>query len=126
MPADAAAPGTTPAPTAAIAPAAAPVQLLMVERDGCIYCDAWRREIMPAYDKTPEGRAAPLLRVPIDGPWPDGLALDRAPWITPTFILLRDGKEVSRLEGYPGEMYFWPMFEEMLAKAGIPVPQEGG
>lgn len=98
----------------------APLRLLMVEQEGCIYCEAWDREIGPGFAKSSEGLRAPLLRVDIDGPWPDGIALERRPTITPTFILLRDGAELSRLEGYPGDQYFYRMIDEMLSKADIP------
>lgn len=98
---------------------AAPIRLMMVEQEGCIYCEAWDREIEPGFPKSAEGQAAPLLRVDIDGPWPDGIALDRRPTITPTFILLRDGAELSRLEGYPGDQYFYPLIDGMLTDAGI-------
>ncbi|RMC30322.1 SoxS protein [Paracoccus alkanivorans] len=92
----------------------------MVEQEGCIYCEAWDREIGPGFAKSSEGLRAPLLRVDIDGPWPDGIALERRPTITPTFILLREGAELSRLEGYPGDQYFYPLIDEMLSKANIP------
>lgn len=99
--------------------AAAPVRLLMVEARGCIYCAAWHREVGPGYPRSTEGRAAPLLVVDRDGPWPDGLALARRPTITPTFVLLRDGVEQSRLEGYPGDEFFYPLVAGMLARAGV-------
>ena len=86
---------------------AGPLRLLMVEKKGCIYCAAWDREIGPVYARHPEGRAAPLMMVDVDGPYPDGLALDRKPWLTPSFILLRDGLEVTRFEGYPGAERFY-------------------
>lgn len=95
-----------------------PIRLLMVDRDGCIYCARWDAEIGKGYPKSSEGRAAPLLRVDINGPWPDGIVLDRRPTITPTFILLRDGAEIDRLEGYPGDQYFYALIDGMLAKAG--------
>lgn len=98
---------------------AAPIRLMMVEQEGCIYCEAWDREIGPGFPKSSEGQTAPLMRVDIDGPWPDGIALDRRPTITPTFILLRDGVELSRLEGYPGDQYFYPLIDEMLTDAGV-------
>lgn len=98
---------------------AAPIRMLMVEQEGCIYCEAWDREIGPGFPNSSEGKAAPLLRVDIDGPWPDGIALERRPTITPTFILLNKGQELARLEGYPGENYFYPVIGDMLAKAGI-------
>lgn len=97
----------------------APIRLMMVDQEGCIYCEAWNREIGPGYPKSSEGQAAPLLRVDIDGPWPDGIALDRRPTITPTFILLRDGAEISRLEGYPGDQYFYSLIDSMLTEADI-------
>lgn len=101
---------------------ATPLRLMMVEAKGCVYCEAWHREIGPGYRASSEGRAAPLLRVDIDGPWPDGLALDRRPTITPTFVLLRDGAEVTRLEGYPGARVFHSLIGAMLANSGARTP----
>lgn len=110
-------------PIPATAPVSAGVELIMVEQAGCWYCARWKDEVMPEYALTAEGRAAPLRMVPLDGPWPDGLALDSRPAITPTFILVRGGQELSRLEGYPGEDYFWPLLAGMLAEAGVGVAQ---
>jgi hypothetical protein len=42
---------------------------------------------------------------------------------TPTFVLAENGKEVGRIEGYPGEDYFWPRLEnlfQMLKEAQAP------
>ena len=79
----------------------------------------WDREIAPGYAASAEGRAAPLLRVDIDGPWPDGIVLDRRPVITPTFVLLRDGAELKRLEGYPGDTFFYPVLNGIMKDAGV-------
>ncbi|MCQ0969060.1 SoxS protein (plasmid) [Paracoccus sp. TK19116] len=94
---------------------AAPVRLLMVEQRGCVYCARWDQEIGPGYAASEEGRAAPLLRVDIDGPWPDGLAIGPRPVITPTFILLDHGIEVGRIDGYVGEAYFYPVLRETFS-----------
>ena len=98
--------------------ALADTRLLMVEDQGCPFCRQFRAEILPGYARNPQGRAAPLTRVDIDGPWPNGLALDRRPQVTPTFILLDDGREVARIEGYPGRDGFWPMLGDMLQQRG--------
>lgn len=98
--------------------AAPGLRLLMVRRPGCVYCAQWDREIAPVYASHPDGRAAPLLAVDLDGPYPDGLALARRPWLTPTFILLRDGIEMARFEGYPGADRFFAVLRDMLAQAG--------
>jgi hypothetical protein len=45
----------------------------------------------------------------------------RALTFTPTFVLMVDGIEVSRIEGYPGEDFFWGLLERMLVQANIDV-----
>ena len=92
----------------------APLRLLMVEQRGCVYCARFDAQIAPGYAASTEGADAPLLRVDIDGPWPDGLAIGPRPVITPTFILLDHGTEVGRVEGYVGETYFYPVLRELI------------
>lgn len=84
-----------------------------------MWCAAWNRDIGPIYDKTGEGAAAPLRRVNILNPLPDDIDLARPVNFTPTFVLLVDGQEVSRLEGYPGEDFFWGLLGEMLNRAEV-------
>lgn len=93
-------------------------ELLMVEQPGCIYCARWHAEVGPEYPITDEGRAAPLRIVQLRAPLPDGVMIDRPAVFTPTFVLLRDGAEVGRIEGYPGEDFFWPMLGQLIARAG--------
>ena len=91
-------------------------ELVMFEQRGCVYCQRFDRDVAPAYDKTEEGKRAPLRRVDITGPWPDDLAGVPAERFTPTFILMDKGKEVARLRGYPGDGFFWYLVDDMLAK----------
>ena len=93
--------------------------LMMAEEPGCIWCAAWNREIGPIYEKTGEGAAAPLRRVDITDPIPDDITLVRVINFTPTFVLLIDGIETSRLEGYPGEDFFWGLLGMMLNEQDI-------
>ena len=101
------------APADGIAPRG--LALVMVDRAGCSFCDAWRREILPGYGAHAIGRTLPLAVVPIDGPWPDGLALARAPQASPTFILLQDRMEIGRFEGYDDPQTFWRTLGGLLA-----------
>lgn len=109
---------------AAAAPLRGPVAvpgglaLLLVESPGCPFCAAFRREVLPGYAARAEGRAAVLVPVPLDGPWPDGLALAQAPYATPTFILLRDRVEIGRFQGYESPDWFWRELGALLAAAG--------
>lgn len=93
------------------------LQLLMIEAHGCVYCARWNAEVSPEYPLTDEGRAAPLVRVDVsDQPYAD-YHLERRAIYTPTFVLLRDGTEVTRLEGYPGEDFFWGLLTRMIEGA---------
>ncbi|VDC24820.1 thioredoxin family protein [Pseudogemmobacter humi] len=98
--------------------AAGELQLLMFEQPGCGWCARWNAEVAPQYPLTDEGRAAPLRRLQLREPLPGGLALQRPVTFTPTFVLVADGAETARLEGYPGEDFFWPLLSRMIAEAG--------
>ncbi|GIT92988.1 hypothetical protein JANAI62_34460 [Jannaschia pagri] len=107
-------------------PAMAQVALLMGEEEGCIWCARWDAEVGDAYAKTAEGRAAPLRRVDIHDPLPDDIRLTSRMRFTPTFVLLHDGQEVARREGYPGEDFFWPVLGQMLDAAAEDIPELDG
>ena len=99
------------------APVFAEMQLVMVEEPGCVWCARWNTEIGPIYPKTALGETAPLRRIDIHAPVPAELDLKRGLSFTPTFILVDDGREIGRLEGYPGEDFFWGLMEKMVAEA---------
>ena len=93
--------------------------LVMVEEHGCVWCARWNAEIAPIYPKTSEGKAAPLRRLDINQTMPAELSFKGKLHFTPTFVLMVDGKEISRLEGYPGEDFFWGLLGQMLKTAEI-------
>ena len=97
-----------------LAPAANAAELVMVEEIGCIWCARWNREIADIYPKTPEGKAAPLRRIDMHDEIPADLKFDRRLIFTPTFVLMEHGQELARIEGYPGEDFFWGLLEKML------------
>lgn len=107
---------------AAVAGLAQGLTLYMVEQPGCIYCARWNAEVGDAYHLTAEGRAAPLVRIQLRDPLPDGISFARKAVFTPTFVLVRDGQELERIEGYPGEDFFYGMLGVMLKNADI-VPE---
>ena len=94
---------------------AADLELLMIEQPGCVYCARWDAEVAPEYPLTTEGKVAPLRRLQLSAPLPDGITLVTPPVFTPTFILLVDGIEQNRIEGYPGEDFFWPLLATMIS-----------
>lgn len=93
---------------------AAAAELVMVDREGCAYCRAWKQQIGPAYPHTDLGQFAPLrLHNVRDGAIAD-VTLARPVTFTPTFLLVQDGAELGRIEGYPGEDFFWGLLENLL------------
>ncbi len=102
-----------------------PLQMMMVTSPACHFCRLWREEIGPDYAASAAGRMAPIFEVDVAGPFPDGLALDRRPRLTPSFILLDRGTEIGRVEGYVGKRHFYPVLEEMMQRAGLDLPQGG-
>ena len=91
-------------------------ELIMVEEPGCVWCAQWERDLGAIYPKTPEGKFAPLQHVQIRDTRKDtlGFALKRPVSFTPTFVLVEDGAEIGRIEGYPGEDFFWGLLDQML------------
>jgi hypothetical protein len=94
-----------------------PVILLLIEDRGCPYCARWDRDVGPGYARSPEGQFAPLVRRYRGSP--DVSFLDGVVF-SPTFLVLKDGKEVGRIVGYAGPDFFWSELSALLAKAGFP------
>ncbi|SEO52230.1 hypothetical protein SAMN04490248_106117 [Salinihabitans flavidus] len=94
---------------------AAAVELVMVEQPGCVYCERWDAEIAPIWPNSEAGQYAPLRRERLRAP-PQDVDYARKVVFTPTFLIVEDGRELARLEGYPGGDFFWPLIEQLLEK----------
>lgn len=93
--------------TVACTVAASAAELLMFTRAGCPYCVLWEREIEPIYGKTDEAITAPLRKVHTDRPMPKDAHLIPPVRVTPTFVLMDNGKEIGRFSGYNDDATFW-------------------
>ena len=91
-------------------------ELIMLEEDGCPWCELWRKEVGVIYSKTDEGKIAPLRIVDIHETLPDDLQFLTKGGFTPTFVLVDKGKEIGRIRGYPGESFFWGLLSQMIEK----------
>lgn len=117
------------APAAAEAPPGRDARasaLLLFHQPACPWCARWEQEIGVAYPHTAAGRRAPLRRVDMSRPLPDDLAglgdaLEPVRF-SPTFVLLHGAQEIGRIVGYPGEHFFWPLLEELLARLPAAAP----
>jgi hypothetical protein len=96
-------------------------ELIMVEGDGCPWCDAFDREIAPILARTPEGRRAPLRRIDLYKPVPADIAFLQIERLRPLFILVDQGREIGRIRGYPGPEGFWAQLSMLMDR----LPKDG-
>lgn len=91
-------------------------ELVMFEQAGCVWCETFDREIAPVYDKTDEGKRAPIRRVDITQKTPQDLSFIDVERLTPLFVLIDNGREIGRIRGYPGEDNFWGLLGALIKK----------
>jgi len=102
--------------TLLLASAARSAELVVFEQKGCVWCQRFDREIAPAYDKTTEGKRAPLRRQDVAKPVAPDLAFIARERFTPVFVLIDGGREIGRIRGYPGDTFFWGLLAGMVEK----------
>lgn len=91
-------------------------ELIMFTRNGCAYCLLWDKQIGPIYSKTDEAIRAPLKKVNLDsGNTTDPILLE-AVSVTPTFVLIDQGREIGRFAGYSDDLTFWSQLSVLLKK----------
>ena len=96
--------------------AIAGTRLIMVTSDHCPFCQAWERDVGAVYDKSPYAPALPLTRLDMGSSMPEGVALQNPVVGTPTFLIIRDGKEIERQRGYDDAEIFWWWLSEHVAE----------
>jgi hypothetical protein len=83
-------------------------ELVMFDRKGCPWCAKWHAEIgVEGYARSPEARMAPLRVYLFGTPMPADIKRLKPIIGTPTFVLMDNGVEVDRFEGYPGKAVFY-------------------
>ena len=61
----------------------------MFERDGCVWCQRWDRDVGPIYDKTAEAKLLPLRRINTESQAARDITLASPVRYTPTFVVVR-------------------------------------
>lgn len=91
-------------------------ELLVFERGGCAYCAKFDRDVAPIYEKTDEGRLAPLRRVDLSRAAPGDITLAAPVRFAPTFVLVDHGREIGRITGYASDEAFWGLLGALTDK----------
>lgn len=91
-------------------------ELVMFDSAGCIYCQRWERDVGRLYDKTAEAKILPLRRIDISRQSASGVSLSEPVHYTPTFVVVDQGREVGRIEGFSSDDQFWGLLDGIAAK----------
>ncbi len=108
--------GSAPSPAHEAAPAVASgLEIVVLEAPGCVYCDVFRAQDKAAYEASPRARTAPLRFLDLNDEAADKLQLTGGPVnVVPTFVVMKDRKEVARIVGYVGLESFIRVLNSIL------------
>lgn len=93
------------------------LELVVIEADGCIYCGLFRRDVLPAYAVSEQGKQMPVRFVDVNDTNAARLDLKTPVDIVPTFVVVKSRHEVGRISGYIGPEDFFHSISYLLASA---------
>ena len=93
------------------------LELVVIEADGCIYCGLFRRDVLPSYAVSEQGKQMPVRFVDVNDTNTARLDLKSPVDIVPTFIVVKSQHEVGRICGYMGPEDFFHSISYLLASA---------
>jgi thioredoxin-related protein len=91
-------------------------EVLVFEIQGCGYCQSFREQLGARYIASTTNKLAPLRFVDLNKHDADAFPLSGPVTVLPTIVLLRDGKEIDRLEGYPLSEAMFRMVQSNIGK----------
>lgn len=97
------------------APTSPAAEIIMIEVEGCVYCKVFRRNVLPVYQDSPRGKEVPIRFVDYNTQAAAELPLNGPVTIVPTFVMMKDNREVGRLPGYVGRSEFLRAVTHMLS-----------
>jgi thioredoxin-related protein len=95
-------------------PHTANVELVVIEAEGCRYCEVFRRDVWPAYVASPRAHEAPMRFLDINDEAAEHLRLAAPVTMVPTVVVIRDGAEVGRIAGYVGPESFFVTVKSLI------------
>jgi thioredoxin-related protein len=102
---------------AAVVKGASGIELLVFEHPDCIYCQVFRRDVLPRYMNSDFAARAQLRFVDIAHFDESHLVLKARIAVVPTAVLMKDGAEMERIVGYTGPDTFFKLLSHLLLSA---------
>jgi thioredoxin-related protein len=93
------------------------MQLIVMEAEGCIYCNVFRRDVLPSYEVSERGKEMPVRFVDVNDVPKTGIELQSPIDILPTFVITKDNREIGRIPGYVGPEDFFHSIAYLLSSS---------
>src|SRR5262249_37285427 len=93
------------------------LELIVVEADGCVYCELFRRDVLPGYETSEQGKEMPVRFVDVNDIDADNLDFKSSVEIVPTFVVVKSLHALGRISGYMGPEHFFHSINYLLASA---------
>lgn len=92
-------------------------ELLVLEVAQCIYCQLFRRDVLPTYQSTLYAKSVPMRFIDIDHGSLTAFKLSGPIETVPTVVLLHGDREVGRVAGHIGPETFLHAVNRLLSQA---------
>lgn len=97
-------------------PAASSRELIVFEADNCIYCDVFRRDVLPNYLNSKRAEEVPIRFVNVSRSGAVERSLSSPLGLVPTVVFMEDGHEIGRIAGYTGPENFFRVANHLLGR----------
>jgi thioredoxin-like negative regulator of GroEL len=89
-------------------------EIVVFEAENCTYCSAFRSQIPPNYRQSPRAGELPIRFVDVNATGVDRMKLIAPIQMVPTVVMMKNGQEVDRIQGYTGPDLFHQLVTKML------------
>lgn len=96
-------------------PPAGSAELVVMEAEGCTYCTIFRRDVLPSYEMSEHAKSMPVRFVDINDVEKSGIVLDGPISMVPTFVVIKNHREIGRIPGYLGRENFFHAISYLLS-----------
>lgn len=97
--------------------AATSQEIVVFETPTCVYCQLFRRDVLPGYQKSARAAELPIRFVDTNETDISKLPLAAPLSTLPTAVILREGREIGRIAGYTGPDTFHAVIAHLLGPA---------
>lgn len=96
------------------------LEVIAVEAPGCGYCNLFRRDVAPAYAASAAAKTAKLRFLDLNDKAIEAIRFAQPISLVPTVVVVKDGVEVARINGYVAPHSFYALIKSVLNEQANP------